>query len=132
MELLDMFCALNGATETPWRASHRQSPAVTRLLPASEVVPATSSPLATTSPHHRHSYRSEGRTADLRLLRPDRRGLSDRAHPVVARVGRLALCIVYSDVPGGSTQQPRILSGAMSYQALSRAVIGHRSRPQAP
>src|SRR5665647_3191300 len=71
IELLDMFCALNGATDTPLRASHRHSPAVTRLLPASDVVPATSSPLDTTSPHHRHSYRSEGRTADLRLLRPE-------------------------------------------------------------
>lgn len=40
-----MFCALNGATRTPWRASQRQMPAVTTLLPASEVVPATSSAL---------------------------------------------------------------------------------------
>ena len=36
-----MFCALNGATDTPCRASQRQMPAVTTLLPASEVVPAT-------------------------------------------------------------------------------------------
>ncbi len=36
-----MFCALNGATATPWRASHRQIPATSALLPASEVVPAT-------------------------------------------------------------------------------------------
>src|SRR5665647_1203149 len=50
IELLDMFCALKGATDTPRRASHRHSPAVTRLLPASDVVPATSSPLATASP----------------------------------------------------------------------------------
>ena len=42
-ELSDMFCALNGATRTPWRASQRHSPAVRTLLPASEVVPATSS-----------------------------------------------------------------------------------------
>jgi hypothetical protein len=40
-----MFCALNGATLTPCRASHRHSPAVRTLFPASEVVPATSSPL---------------------------------------------------------------------------------------
>lgn len=39
-----MFCALNGATFTPRRTSQRQMPAVTTLLPASEVVPATSSP----------------------------------------------------------------------------------------
>ncbi len=43
-ELSDMFCALNGATLTPWRTSQRQIPAVTTLLPASEVVPATSRP----------------------------------------------------------------------------------------
>jgi hypothetical protein len=43
-ELLDMFCALNGATLTPRRHSHRQMPAVTTLLPASEVVPATKIP----------------------------------------------------------------------------------------
>ena len=42
-EFSDMFCALNGATRTPWRASHRHSPAVSTLLPASDVVPATSS-----------------------------------------------------------------------------------------
>ncbi len=42
-ELSAMFCALNGATRTPWRCSHRHSPAVTTDLPASEWVPATSS-----------------------------------------------------------------------------------------
>src|SRR5579875_3896129 len=42
-ELLDMFCALNGATLTPRRASSRHNPATTTDLPASEVVPATSS-----------------------------------------------------------------------------------------
>ena len=43
IELLDMFCALNGATRIPWRASHRQIPAVSTDFPASDVVPATSS-----------------------------------------------------------------------------------------
>ena len=43
-EFSDMFCALKGATFTPCRTSHRQIPAVTTLLPASEVVPATRSP----------------------------------------------------------------------------------------
>ena len=43
IELLDMFCALNGATRTPWRASQRQIPAVRTDFPASDVVPATSS-----------------------------------------------------------------------------------------
>src|SRR5579875_3685295 len=41
-ELLDMFCALNGATRTPSRASSRHSPATTIDLPASLLVPATS------------------------------------------------------------------------------------------
>jgi hypothetical protein len=40
-----MFCALYGATRTPRRANARHSPVVTTLFPASEVVPATSSPL---------------------------------------------------------------------------------------
>ena len=43
IELFDMFCALNGATRTPCRASQRQIPAVMTDLPASDVVPATSS-----------------------------------------------------------------------------------------
>ena len=42
-EFSDMFCALNGATETPCRASHRHNPATSALLPASDPVPATSS-----------------------------------------------------------------------------------------
>src|SRR4051794_17649532 len=42
-ELLDMFCALNGATLMPLRANSRHSPATTIDLPASDVVPATSS-----------------------------------------------------------------------------------------
>ena len=42
-ELSDMFCALNGATRTPRRASARHRPAVSTLFPASDVVPATSS-----------------------------------------------------------------------------------------
>src|SRR4051812_49935003 len=40
-ELLAMFCALNGATRTPARASHLQMPAVTALFPASEAGPQT-------------------------------------------------------------------------------------------
>src|SRR4051794_41192817 len=50
IELLLMFWALNGATETPSRTSHRQMPAVTTHLPASEVVPAiNTAPLTRTS-----------------------------------------------------------------------------------
>ena len=41
IELFDMFCALNGATRTPRRASARHRPVVTTVLPASEVVPST-------------------------------------------------------------------------------------------
>src|SRR3954447_16024750 len=39
--LLDMFCALNGATRTPRRASRRHSPATSVLLPTDEPVPST-------------------------------------------------------------------------------------------
>lgn len=39
----DLFWALNGATGIPCRASQRHSPAAITLLPASELVPATSS-----------------------------------------------------------------------------------------
>src|SRR5262245_31285186 len=42
-ELLDMFCALNGATRMPLRANKRHSPATTIDFPASDVVPAISS-----------------------------------------------------------------------------------------
>ena len=52
-ELLLMFCALNGATATPRRASHRQIPATSALLPASEVVPATSTAPRSISPARR-------------------------------------------------------------------------------
>jgi len=45
IELLDMFWALYGATRTPRRANARHRPVVTTLFPASDVVPATSSPL---------------------------------------------------------------------------------------
>src|SRR5262249_52416 len=52
-EFSDMFCALNGATLTPRRASQRQIPAVTALLPASDAVPATSSPFTASAPQRR-------------------------------------------------------------------------------
>src|SRR3954464_12114173 len=42
VEFSAMFCALKGATDRPWRVSHRQIAAVTTLLPASDAVPATS------------------------------------------------------------------------------------------
>src|SRR4051795_9239395 len=55
IELLLMFCALKGATETPWRTSHRQIPAVTTDLPASDVVPATKNAPLTSPPRRRSS-----------------------------------------------------------------------------
>ena len=58
-EFSDMFCALNGATLTPRRASQRQIPAVTALLPASDAVPATSNPFM--RPSWRPATRSCGR-----------------------------------------------------------------------
>src|SRR5215217_3747499 len=42
-ELLDMFCALNGATRIPLRDNSLHRPATTIDFPASDVVPATSS-----------------------------------------------------------------------------------------
>src|SRR5258708_2690873 len=42
-EVLDMFCALNGATLIPRRASSGHRPLSTTDVPASELVPATSS-----------------------------------------------------------------------------------------
>ena len=67
-EFSDMFCALNGATLTPRRASQRQIPAVTALLPASDAVPATSNPFM------RPSRRPATRSWPHPRLRP-RRGL---------------------------------------------------------
>jgi len=76
MEFSAMFCALNGATRTPRRASHRHRPATTTLFPAPEVVPATRS-----APFHARGVafvlfiagnRSRNRTAARR------RGLSGR------------------------------------------------------
>src|SRR5579875_2313306 len=68
-ELLDMFCALNGATRSPLRASNRHRPATTMDLPASELVPATSSAPLTwlwRADAESHDYRLE--RAILRLL----------------------------------------------------------------
>src|ERR1700742_1062576 len=54
-----MFCALNGATRIPLRASSRHSPATTIDLPASEVVPATSSaPLTAVRSRRREDVRA--------------------------------------------------------------------------
>src|SRR5262249_36418764 len=42
-ELFDMFCALNGATATPFRRSHAQIAVAIQLLPAFDDVPPTNS-----------------------------------------------------------------------------------------
>ena len=76
IEFSDMFCALNGATFTPERASQRQIPAVTTDLPASLVVPSDQQRAATTD--HRpflgetHAPWREGSTAAVSWL-PDHR-----------------------------------------------------------
>src|SRR3954467_5793258 len=75
IELLLMFCALNGATDTPWRASQRQMPAVTTDLPASDVVPATSS-----APLTAGSCRATGLVPPGLLLAGER---GDRQHDAV-------------------------------------------------
>src|SRR3984893_2230760 len=59
-ELLDMFCALNGATRMPLRANSRHSPATTIDFPASDVVPATSSAPLMNAPNAR-PVRKSGR-----------------------------------------------------------------------
>ena len=73
IELLDMFWALNGATFTPRRWNARHSAAVTRLLPASDVVPATSNaPIGGGYPQ-----RASGRCAGAPS--PSEQGLSGEA-----------------------------------------------------
>src|SRR4051794_12085402 len=88
IELLLMFCALNGATDTPWRASQRQMPAVTTDLPASDVVPATSSEPLTAG-----SCRAAGLVPAVLLLAGQRRdGEHDPVgdHPAGAALAGLA------------------------------------------
>src|SRR5579862_4984159 len=46
-ELFDMFCALNGATRTPFERSHAQMAVTIQLLPAFDDVPPTKNGLAT-------------------------------------------------------------------------------------
>ena len=66
-----MFCALNGATATPRRRSHRQIPATSALLPASDVVPATSS--APRTPHPTPLRVASARSSVSRGATPTRR-----------------------------------------------------------
>src|SRR5271170_7815391 len=84
-ELLDMFCALNGATRTPRRASRRHSPATTTDFPASELVPATSSdPLTFYRRADAKAPDTPGVRALLRLLAPRK---SRRREDLYAGVG---------------------------------------------
>ena len=68
IELFDMFCALYGATLIPRRCNARHSPVVTMLLPASEVVPAISSPAHASASGSR--VRPRGRRALDGVLAP--------------------------------------------------------------
>ena len=89
-----MFCALNGATFTPRRASARHSPATMTDLPASDDVPATRRPdgaerrSAAGAPDH---PAGRGRNATRRVLRcrhaaaPGRRRQPGPARPAVGR-----------------------------------------------
>src|SRR5690349_14384542 len=69
-ELLDMFWALNGATETPRRARCLQIPATSALLPASDVVPATRSAPRTAAPYVGESRLSTRRVPDSDTASP--------------------------------------------------------------
>ncbi|MNU96707.1 hypothetical protein D3C71_867520 [compost metagenome] len=74
--LLLMFCALNGATRSPWRAYHRHSAVASQLLPAPLVVPRTMTQRA-------------GPLVALELIR----GLSLSAEPnPESRIGRTKGC----------------------------------------
>src|SRR4051794_75421 len=90
-----MFCALNGATATPRRASHRQRPATSALLPASDVVPATSSaPRSPTGeryvPGASSSTSAIGALVGHRVLRSvDEARTTQRLSPAVAPSGRI-------------------------------------------
>ena len=84
-----MFCALNGATATPRRRSHRQIPATSALLPASEVVPATSSAPRTAAPYVEFPFPAPAAGAGGRARR---RGVAYRGHVrFLLRPGWLAL-----------------------------------------
>src|SRR5436305_6901535 len=102
-ELLLMFCALNGATDTPWRTSQRQRPAVTTDLPASDVVPATSSAPGTVL---LPGSGGRGRLAPARLLLAGE--LGDRLHdPVGDHPPGLAL----GGLPGELRERQRLAEG---------------------
>src|SRR5690606_36648938 len=70
MELFDMVCALNGATLIPCRAKARHRALVTRDFPASEEVPATSSPCALLIGLPQFAPRSGGQTVRSTRRRP--------------------------------------------------------------
>src|SRR5256885_9797942 len=54
-ELFDMFCALNGATDTPLPRSHAQIAVAIQLLPAFDDVPPMNSGRAFTDYHAREN-----------------------------------------------------------------------------
>ena len=84
-----MFCALNGATLTPRRASARHSPVVTMVLPASDVVPATKIEPCTATSSLRYGHASH------------RVGIVWRYGNTVKRAIRLAIVDDYAVVIAG-------------------------------
>src|SRR5205823_11395865 len=75
-ELSAMFWALNGATRAPRRASQRQIPAVSSVLPASDDVPATS-----------RAPRARGNRTSSGIARPDYGGFGGVASSWLAGLG---------------------------------------------
>src|SRR5690349_12656788 len=80
-ELLGMFWALNGATETPRRARCLQIPATSALLPASDVVPATRSAPRTAAPYVGESRLSTRPVPDSDTASPGFRHGESRLSP---------------------------------------------------
>ncbi len=85
-----MFCALNGATLTPSLASHRQIPATSTLLPASDEVPMISSAPTTTRVGERPGTvlaapGDPSQARDLAGTRPPRPPFSMPMNPAIRR-----------------------------------------------
>ena len=114
-----MFCALNGATLTPCRASQRHIPAVSTLLPASEVVPATSrAPLTVAPPPARLPPRA-------RDARP-----ASRADDPTARDSRTARPMSAGRGAGPSPAAPASRCARRSVRPPSRTPSAPRRPPR--
>lgn len=106
IELLLMFWALNGATAMPRRARARQSAVVTTYLPASDVVPATSS--ADAFPEDATTWASSIPT----LTNGSRQLLGDLADGVQLRYGPVMAEFTGENL-GGSVFERVVLSGSL-------------------